>query len=61
MGLANKERRVICPMCNFICMQLVPLYDNDNEHKKQQCCRDCKRRIKNDIPIKKFTGRRDDE
>ena len=35
-----------CPMCNIIQSNLVPLYDDDREHKKQQCCIKCKRAIR---------------
>lgn len=54
MSYLNDEKRIICSMCNRVCIKLVPLYDDDQKHEKQQCCVDCKRKIRKGLPIKKF-------
>jgi len=54
MTFVNDDKRIICPMCNWVCIQLVPLYDNDQSHKKQQCCKKCKRAIRGGKEIVKF-------
>ena len=43
-------------MCNRIVMKLVPLYDHDQAHKGIMCCRECKKKMRNGIPIVKFEG-----
>jgi len=52
----DENKRVVCGMCGKIATHLVPLYDNDNNHKNTICCRPCKRYIKsgNQEPIVKF-------
>ncbi len=50
----DKDR---CPMCNKLAMKLVPLYDHDQEHKLQMCCRICKRKIRNSEEIVKWEGK----
>ena len=54
MTFVSDDKRIICPMCNRVCIKLVPLYDNDQKHEKQQCCVGCKRNIRQRKEIKKF-------
>ena len=49
-----ENRGPICPFCNVIQIKLVPLYDNDINHKRQQCCVECKRKIRTHKEIIKF-------
>ena len=58
MSYLDTDKRIICSMCNIVCIKLVPLYDNDNQHKKQQCCIDCKRKIRTGEDIVKFKRKR---
>jgi uncharacterized protein YbaR (Trm112 family) len=46
MQSTEKEKLLLCPMCNYGQAKLVPLYDDDQEHKKQMCCQKCKRAIR---------------
>lgn len=46
-----------CNMCNRTVIRLVPLYDNDQHHKKQMCCIKCKRAIRKGQEIEKFSRR----
>lgn len=55
------KKRIICPFCNYIVIKLVPLYEHDQEHKLQQCCTKCKKKIKNGEEIVKFVRRDEDE
>jgi len=50
----GKNNGPVCPMCHIVQIKLIPLYDNDNSHKKQMCCLKCKKAIKNQEPIEKF-------
>ena len=43
-----------CSICNYRVPDLVPMYDNDQAHKKQMLCVFCKRKIKKGLPITKF-------
>jgi len=43
-----------CNMCNNIAVKLVPLYDDDHKHLKQQCCQLCKKKIKKGEKIIKY-------
>ena len=45
---------IICPMCNVVQDKLVPLYDNDQQHKNTQCCKKCKKAIREGKEIKKI-------
>jgi len=46
-----------CPMCNVLPTKMVPLYDNDQEHKNTMCCRSCKKKVKNNEEIVKIIVR----
>lgn len=40
-----------CPRCKRGVIELVPLYDDDQEHKQEMCCIDCKKKArKNGTP-----------
>ena len=41
-----------CPRCKKGVIELIPLYDNDQTHKKEQVCVFCKRKArKNGLPL----------
>jgi len=54
MSLFENKAKIICPMCKIVAIRLVPMYDNDNAHKKQMACITCKRKIKNGEEIIKI-------
>jgi len=46
MQSLKENRGPICSMCNIVQIKLVPLYDNDQEHKNIQCCQKCKKLLR---------------
>lgn len=47
-------RGPVCPMCNKVAIQLVPMQDSDQAHTGQMACVTCKRKIRANLPIIKF-------
>lgn len=53
----DKNKRIICGMCNRVAIKLIPLYDHDHKKELQQCCSDCKKKIKKNIKIVRYERR----
>lgn len=55
----DSKTKIVCPMCKRVAIKLVPLYEDDHKKVRQQCCFDCKRKLKKGQEIVKFI--RDDQ
>lgn len=53
----DESKKIICSLCNRVAIKLVPLYDHDHKKELQQCCCDCKKKIKKGIKIERYTRR----
>jgi len=51
MGMVDETKVRRCTLCNRVPEKMVKLYDNGNG---PDVCRNCKRAVKKNIPIKKY-------
>ena len=52
--MISDDKRIVCSACNFIAIELIPMYDKPKGDDNPLFCRQCKKKIIAGKPVIKF-------